>query len=204
MRRLYDSWRFFRPEDKIALVDMPATKNERSIGFLRDELEKLAHTLSEWSGNKTDAAAIKRACCFTRTFADRLNCWPIKQGEAGCEAEGKGSRPCSICRLPFHRMRSLSKQTRSSPSLNWKARLKIQASQQHICSATSWRTRRSLRFWNSAASGSHQKTCAPARALTPNTKSARRRRFFLDGEKPFQPLGVRADFHRRESRTTCR
>lgn len=58
MRRLYDAWKAVKPEMKSVLIDLPAVATPASIGFFRDELERLSLTLEQWGGTITDDAAL--------------------------------------------------------------------------------------------------------------------------------------------------
>ncbi len=58
MRRLYDAWKTVRGDMNIALVDLPAVATNASIGFFRDELERLSQTLEQWGGTAIDDAAL--------------------------------------------------------------------------------------------------------------------------------------------------
>lgn len=59
MRRLTDAWKSVRPHDRIVMLDLPTTADERSLRFFAGELARLAHALEEWSGRlltETDIA----------------------------------------------------------------------------------------------------------------------------------------------------
>lgn len=58
MRRLYDAWQTVRPGRNAVLIDLPSVATEASIGFFRDEMERLSRTLGEWGGAAVDAAAL--------------------------------------------------------------------------------------------------------------------------------------------------
>ena len=51
MRRLADAWRRVRPDDKIILLDLPATADEAAVAFFAGELTRFFESLSEWSGH---------------------------------------------------------------------------------------------------------------------------------------------------------
>ncbi len=58
MRRMADAWNVIRKNDHTILLDLPATDDDLSVSFFRDELGRVADALGKWSGNKIDAAAI--------------------------------------------------------------------------------------------------------------------------------------------------
>jgi benzoyl-CoA reductase/2-hydroxyglutaryl-CoA dehydratase subunit BcrC/BadD/HgdB len=58
MRRLYDAWKAARPEMDAILIDLPAVATDSSIGFFRDELERLTRTLDQWGGTAIDDAGL--------------------------------------------------------------------------------------------------------------------------------------------------
>jgi len=58
MRRLHDAWKKVQPSMNAVIIDLPAVSTELSIGFFRDELERLARTLEAWGGTTIDDAAL--------------------------------------------------------------------------------------------------------------------------------------------------
>lgn len=52
MRRLTDAWRKVRPNDRTVLMDLPATVDEISIGFLAKEMARLGGFLSKLRGRE--------------------------------------------------------------------------------------------------------------------------------------------------------
>ena len=50
MRRLSDAWRVARPDQKVALVDLPVLTEGSAVSFFAGELARLSGILSEWSG----------------------------------------------------------------------------------------------------------------------------------------------------------
>ncbi|MCP4131837.1 MAG: 2-hydroxyacyl-CoA dehydratase, partial [bacterium] len=50
MRRLADAWRKVDSQNRITLVDLPMTTDERSVDFFTGELIRLQETLAEWGG----------------------------------------------------------------------------------------------------------------------------------------------------------
>jgi benzoyl-CoA reductase/2-hydroxyglutaryl-CoA dehydratase subunit BcrC/BadD/HgdB len=50
MRRLADGWRTVRPDDKVVLVDLPATLDDRAIVYFAGQLAMLRETLAQWAG----------------------------------------------------------------------------------------------------------------------------------------------------------
>ncbi|MGD8304937.1 MAG: 2-hydroxyacyl-CoA dehydratase family protein [Desulfobacterales bacterium] len=49
MRRLADAWARVRPDDKIILLDLPATADDTAVAYFAGELSRLTDSLSEWS-----------------------------------------------------------------------------------------------------------------------------------------------------------
>lgn len=58
MRRLYDAWKAVKTDMNVVLIDLPPVATNSSIGFFRDELERLSRTLEQWGGAATDAASL--------------------------------------------------------------------------------------------------------------------------------------------------
>jgi len=58
MRRLYDAWKTVRVDMNIVLIDLPSVSTKSSVGFFRDELERLSRTLEQWGGTAIDDAAL--------------------------------------------------------------------------------------------------------------------------------------------------
>ncbi|VEN75124.1 conserved hypothetical protein [Candidatus Desulfarcum epimagneticum] len=50
MRRLADAWRHARPDDRLILLDMPATADPLAVTFFAGEIKRLSAELSQWSG----------------------------------------------------------------------------------------------------------------------------------------------------------
>ncbi len=50
MRRLVDAWLLVRPDDPIAMIDLPPGNDQQFQAFFCRELEQLKDVLSEWSG----------------------------------------------------------------------------------------------------------------------------------------------------------
>ncbi|MCP3873015.1 MAG: 2-hydroxyacyl-CoA dehydratase [Desulfobacteraceae bacterium] len=65
MRRLADAWHDARPNDKIALLDLPSGVNSLSLNFLSKEYERLAKMLFEWNDTDFSEEIIK----------DKINTW---------------------------------------------------------------------------------------------------------------------------------
>lgn len=61
MRRLADAWAVAAPEDPVAVVDLPVTRDEGAARYLAGELERLAGALAEWSGRGATPSAIEEA-----------------------------------------------------------------------------------------------------------------------------------------------
>jgi len=58
MRRLYDAWKAVKPDMNSALIDLPPVATPASIGFFRDELERLSGLLLRWGGASIDGPAL--------------------------------------------------------------------------------------------------------------------------------------------------
>jgi benzoyl-CoA reductase/2-hydroxyglutaryl-CoA dehydratase subunit BcrC/BadD/HgdB len=50
MRRLADAWREVRPDQRLALLDLPSGASEGGVRLLSQELSRLRRLLSDWSG----------------------------------------------------------------------------------------------------------------------------------------------------------
>ncbi len=50
MRRLSDAWMDFVPDQRLALVDLPMTRDHRAVDFLAGECRRLAEILESWGG----------------------------------------------------------------------------------------------------------------------------------------------------------
>ena len=50
MRRLADAWSISRPDDRIIVVDLPATQDEGSVHYFSQEIRRLAEVLPGWGG----------------------------------------------------------------------------------------------------------------------------------------------------------
>ncbi|MDP1993175.1 MAG: 2-hydroxyacyl-CoA dehydratase family protein [Syntrophales bacterium] len=61
MRRLYDAWKAVKPVMNTALIDLPAVATDASVGFFRDELERLSRTLEQWGGTEINDASLARS-----------------------------------------------------------------------------------------------------------------------------------------------
>lgn len=61
MRRMADAWNGIRKNDRTILLDLPATADNLSFAFFRDELMRAWDALAEWRGGKPDTAAITRS-----------------------------------------------------------------------------------------------------------------------------------------------
>ena len=58
MRRLYDAWKAVKTGGNAVLIDLPSVATDSSIGFFRDELERLSRTLEQWGGTAIDDASL--------------------------------------------------------------------------------------------------------------------------------------------------
>ncbi len=72
MRRLADAWRQVRPEDRVALLDLPFTRDAAAIQFFATELARLATTLADWAGTPLSSDALGEALARYDQLADRL------------------------------------------------------------------------------------------------------------------------------------
>jgi benzoyl-CoA reductase/2-hydroxyglutaryl-CoA dehydratase subunit BcrC/BadD/HgdB len=92
MRRLADAWRRVRPDDKIILLDLPATADEAAVAYFAGELTRLFESLSEWSGhniaNSDIRASIEHYNQLPLLFArlrERLHQGKLAGGSAGMQ-----------------------------------------------------------------------------------------------------------------------
>jgi len=92
MRRLADAWRRVRPDDKIILLDLPATADEAAVAYFAGELTRLTESLSEWSGhnitNSDIAASIEHYNQLPPLFAmlrERLHQGKLAGGSTGMQ-----------------------------------------------------------------------------------------------------------------------
>jgi len=58
IHRLYDAWKAVKADMNIVLIDLPPVATHSSIGFFRDELERLSRTLEQWGGKAIDDASL--------------------------------------------------------------------------------------------------------------------------------------------------
>lgn len=72
MRRLCDAWRQARPDDRVALVDLPVEGGELAAGFLSGELGALAATLADWGGQAYDEGRLAGSIQNYNTLAGLL------------------------------------------------------------------------------------------------------------------------------------
>jgi benzoyl-CoA reductase/2-hydroxyglutaryl-CoA dehydratase subunit BcrC/BadD/HgdB len=61
MRRLYDAWKAVKPDMNSVLVDLPPVATRSSIGFFRDELERLSRVLVQWGGAAINDSALSES-----------------------------------------------------------------------------------------------------------------------------------------------
>jgi benzoyl-CoA reductase/2-hydroxyglutaryl-CoA dehydratase subunit BcrC/BadD/HgdB len=67
MRRLYDAWKAVRADRNTVIVDLPVVATDSSIGFFRDELDRLSRTLERWGGTAiADASLAGRIGLYNR------------------------------------------------------------------------------------------------------------------------------------------
>lgn len=72
MRRLADAWRRIRPEQRIALVDLPVHDGERGRAYFREELLNLAGILGGWAGREITVAAVRTAVSSYNDVAELI------------------------------------------------------------------------------------------------------------------------------------
>jgi benzoyl-CoA reductase/2-hydroxyglutaryl-CoA dehydratase subunit BcrC/BadD/HgdB len=92
MRRLYDAWKAVNPDMNSALIDLPAVATNSSIGFFRDELERLSRTLKQWGGAAiTDSALSESIGLYNRvsslftTLREKAGRSELKGGSAALQ-----------------------------------------------------------------------------------------------------------------------
>jgi len=73
MRRLADAWGTARPDDRVAVLDLPMVDNPRSVAWLTAELERFRTELERWTGRTVTDAAIRSAAADLATLATRLD-----------------------------------------------------------------------------------------------------------------------------------
>ena len=99
MRRLYDAWKAVKPDMNTVLIDLPAVATDSSVGFFRDELERLSRTLDQWGGTAIDDAALaesiglqNRVSALFTTLREKARRSELKGGSAALqEAYNKAS-----------------------------------------------------------------------------------------------------------------
>jgi benzoyl-CoA reductase/2-hydroxyglutaryl-CoA dehydratase subunit BcrC/BadD/HgdB len=101
MRRLADAWRSARPTDRVALLDLPITDDERSVGFLSAELQDLAETLGTWSGQAISGQALVDSAARYNQLAKGLaelanNARKHKGGQTAFQKEAAASVTTSL------------------------------------------------------------------------------------------------------------
>ncbi|MCP4676865.1 MAG: 2-hydroxyacyl-CoA dehydratase [Deltaproteobacteria bacterium] len=72
MRRLADAWRVARPDDRLALIDLPVGRNTGWQGYFEGELERLLGLLREWSGREIAGRDIVDSTHLYNQLAERL------------------------------------------------------------------------------------------------------------------------------------
>ena len=61
MRRLAETWIIRKPEERVAIIDLPSTSNGMAVNYLTGELRRLAAILSRWTGKEVTKDAIVRS-----------------------------------------------------------------------------------------------------------------------------------------------
>jgi benzoyl-CoA reductase/2-hydroxyglutaryl-CoA dehydratase subunit BcrC/BadD/HgdB len=92
MRRLYDAWKAVRADMNIVLIDLPVVAMNSSIGFFRDELERLTRTLEQWGGTAIDDAGLagsiglyNRISALFRELREKAGRAELKGGSAALQ-----------------------------------------------------------------------------------------------------------------------
>ena len=83
MRRLADAWQTARSNDRVILLDLPTTADDRSTRFFAEELVRFTSSLSDWSGRPITAekiaASIEKYNALAQLLADLSN--RMQQGQ---------------------------------------------------------------------------------------------------------------------------
>ncbi|OIP34456.1 MAG: hypothetical protein COZ68_10170 [Deltaproteobacteria bacterium CG_4_8_14_3_um_filter_43_13] len=73
MRRLSDAWQKVRPNDNTVLIDLPISKDDRSVSFFADELNRFAERLSQWGGDDIRPEGVENSIGRYNELAIHLN-----------------------------------------------------------------------------------------------------------------------------------
>ncbi|MFH1176256.1 MAG: 2-hydroxyacyl-CoA dehydratase family protein [Acidobacteriota bacterium] len=72
MRRLAGAWRLLRPDDRLAVIELPPGGEAGDVAYLAGEIERLRDELAAWSGRPVDDAAIHASAKVYRRLVERL------------------------------------------------------------------------------------------------------------------------------------
>ncbi|MBW1807313.1 MAG: 2-hydroxyacyl-CoA dehydratase [Deltaproteobacteria bacterium] len=73
MRRLADGWSKARPEENIALLDLPIGNNRPSQDYFEKELSRLSILLEQWGGQKASNTRLKKSIAAYNDLANALD-----------------------------------------------------------------------------------------------------------------------------------
>jgi benzoyl-CoA reductase/2-hydroxyglutaryl-CoA dehydratase subunit BcrC/BadD/HgdB len=89
MRRLADAWQGVRPNDRVILIDLPATSDDPAVSYFGRELSRLADTLSQWGKRPATQEAIaasidryNRVALLFGALRERLRNGGVREGAA--------------------------------------------------------------------------------------------------------------------------
>lgn len=85
MRRLHDAWKTVMPDMNAVLIDLPAVSIGASLGFFRDELDRLSQTLEQWGGKAIDDAALAGSIGLYDRIASLFTALREKAGRSDLE-----------------------------------------------------------------------------------------------------------------------
>lgn len=72
MRRLADAWTHVRPQERLALVDLPTGRDEPAISYFVTELESLRDTLGQWTGRPVTDDALEASLALYNDLVTAL------------------------------------------------------------------------------------------------------------------------------------
>ncbi len=81
MRRLADAWKVVRPDDRIALIELPSTNNSTSVSFLAQQFSGLTQLLSQWSQKEVDKEKIFKSVRLYNELAGYMSDLRKKTGK---------------------------------------------------------------------------------------------------------------------------
>ena len=89
MRRLADAWPTARPDEPLALLDLPTTTGPAAVDYLARELRRLRDLLQRWSGAAVSDEAVARSVALYHRLARALQALsrqPVPGGAAALQA----------------------------------------------------------------------------------------------------------------------